>query len=118
MELRHGEWSTVPQLRAAMRATTVIASATNIAADRLRLPNGGYGYLGVCNDSVAAVQAALGEEVTMYPCILAGRAKATMSRTYEVRAAAVAATSGQPSLEVSRKHLKVSTICEFFVPCC
>lgn len=84
METRHNEFKDVCNLRAVVRATSAIASVTNVAADRLRLPNGGYGYLGVCNDSVAAVQAALGAPVTMFPCILAGRAKATMARTYQV----------------------------------
>lgn len=45
----------------------------------------GCRYLGVCNDSVAIVQAGLGEAVTMFPCILAGRAKHKMSQLYQVR---------------------------------
>lgn len=42
-------------------------------------------YLGVCNDSVAIIQAALREEVTMFPCIVTGRAKHKMSQLYKVR---------------------------------
>jgi hypothetical protein len=40
---------------------------------------------GVCNDSVATIQAALEEPVTMFPCILAGQAKIQMAQTYSVR---------------------------------
>lgn len=39
---------------------------------------------GVCNDSVATIQAALEEPVTMFPCILAGQAKTQMAQTYAV----------------------------------
>lgn len=42
-------------------------------------------YLGVCNDSVGFIQAALGEEVTMFPCIVAGHAKHAMTLLYKVR---------------------------------
>jgi hypothetical protein len=68
-----------------MRCTSCVAAVVNKAADRLGLPFGGYGYLGVCNDSVAMVQAGLGEQVTQFPCILAGAAKVTVSQTFEVR---------------------------------
>lgn len=47
---------------------------------------GGYGYLGVCHDSVAVVQASMQEEVTLFPCLLAGQAESVMSRMYTVRA--------------------------------
>lgn len=46
---------------------------------------GGYGYLGVCHDSVAVVQAAMQEEVTLFPCLLAGQAEGVMSKMYTVR---------------------------------
>ena len=39
---------------------------------------------GVCNDSVATIQAAMEEPVTMFPCILAGQAKTHMAQTYAV----------------------------------
>lgn len=46
---------------------------------------GGYGYLGVCHDSVAIVQAAMQEPVTLFPCLLAGQAEVMMSKMYKVR---------------------------------
>jgi hypothetical protein len=85
MEVVHTAWSTTKEYKAAMLCTTAIGLVVNKAADRLGVPNGGYGYFGVCNDSVAMVQAGLGEKVTQYPCILAGAAKATISQAFEVR---------------------------------
>jgi hypothetical protein len=85
MELAHSSWSTVEDYKAAMRCTTCVAATVNCTADRLKLPNGGYGYLGVCNDSVAMVQASLQEEVTLFPCILAGGAKTILGSAIKVR---------------------------------
>ena len=86
MEVQHSSWHSAHEFREVVRATTCLSAAVNISSDRLRLPSGGYGYLGVCNDSVAMLQAAMGEPVTQFPCILAGQAKAVISAALKVRA--------------------------------
>eukprot|EP00892_Ulva_mutabilis_P000379 jgi/Ulvmu1/10341/UM061_0024.1 len=82
MELEHSTWTRPEEYAAAADIAAMVATATNNTADELDLPNGGYGYLGVCHDSVAIVQAALQEEVTVFPCLLAGQAETIMSRMY------------------------------------
>jgi hypothetical protein len=84
MEVQHTKWSTMEEHRQVMKSTTVIASVVNKSADRLKLPNGGYGFLGVCNDSVAMVQAGCGCPVTQFPCILGGQAKVTIAAAFKV----------------------------------
>lgn len=84
-EAKHSRWSTSSEYARAADVTAMVANVTNRLADEHNLPNGGYGYLGVCNDSVATVQAALSEPVTMFPCILAGQAKIQMAKAYGVR---------------------------------
>jgi hypothetical protein len=83
MEVKHTSWSTPEEFKQAMKCTTVIGSVINKCADRLNLPNGGYGFLGVCNDSVAMVQSGTGCPVTQFPCILAGLAKTTMAAAFK-----------------------------------
>lgn len=62
----------------------MVANASNRMADERHLPSGGYGYLGVCLDSVATIQAGLGQAVTMFPCNISGQAKTRMAQTYQV----------------------------------
>lgn len=88
METVHTAWSSLDDYRLAMRCTTCIGSAVNKSADRLNLPNGGYGFLGVCNDSVAMVQAGMRMAVTQFPCILAGQAKTVVGAAIMVRSTA------------------------------
>lgn len=64
--------------------SAIVSCVTNRMADVLNLPNGGYGYLGVCNDSVATIQAAMHEAITMFPCVWAGHAKTYMAESYAV----------------------------------
>lgn len=46
------------------------------------LSMGGYGFLGVCVDSVAAIQHALFGECTLYPLLLGGEAKMRLLDVY------------------------------------
>lgn len=100
VEVVHSKWSSMAEYSAALQAASVVAAVTNYTADRSRLPNGGYGTLGVCNDSVAVVQAALGAQVTMFPCILAGSSKRALQLTYQVRPASF---SRHKCAEVTRR---------------
>jgi hypothetical protein len=84
-EVKHSSWSGSREYAAAADFAAMIANVTNHLADEHQLPNGGYGYLGVCNDSVATIQAAMNEPVTMFPCILAGQAKIQVLKAYDVR---------------------------------
>ena len=56
VEVQHGSWAGLDDWRRGFQATSAVAAVTNKAADRTQLPMGGYGYLGVCNDSVAQLQ--------------------------------------------------------------
>lgn len=91
MELSHTSWRSIYDYGRVIKATTCLSSVINVTADRLRLPSGGYGFLGVCNDSVAMVQAALGEPVTQFPCLLAGQAKTIIGSAVKVRTSCVQA---------------------------
>lgn len=51
---------------------------------RRRLPNGGYGYLGICMDSAAAIQQALTGQVTLFPLVLCGKVKSRVMLLYKV----------------------------------
>jgi len=108
MELAHTSWSCRSDYVQAMRCTTCIGAAVNKSADRLNLPNGGYGFLGVCNDSVAMVQAGMGTAVTQFPCILAGQAKTVVGAAITVRSPYVANACGTvvwtQLLRVARAH--------------
>jgi hypothetical protein len=66
----------------AFRYSTVISVVTNCTADLDHVVIGGYGYLGVCLDSVAAIQQALTGECTLYPLFLGGAAKMSVLDMY------------------------------------
>jgi hypothetical protein len=84
MEVQHTKWSTMEECMQVMRCTPVILSVENKSADCLKLPNGGYGLLDVCIDSVAMVQSGCGCPITLFPCILAGQAKITIVAAFKV----------------------------------
>lgn len=71
-----------------LRLLAASAAALNAAAQRGKLLLGGYGLLGVCLDSVAAVQQAVAGECTLYPLLLGGAAKAGLISLYQEAAAA------------------------------
>eukprot|EP00980_Cylindrotheca_fusiformis_P007693 scaffold1624_cov105-Cylindrotheca_fusiformis.AAC.4 len=54
---------------AAVRTTGLLAVAFNAIATEMNLPFGGYGILGVCNDSAALVDVAIRKETNLYPLI-------------------------------------------------
>lgn len=67
------------------RVARLITAATcigNTAAQRHRLLFGGYGYSGVCLDSVALIQQALLGRCTLYPLLLGGEAKFSLMQLY------------------------------------
>ena len=66
----------------AFRYSTVVSVVTNCTADLDHVVIGGYGYLGVCLDSVAAIQQALTGECTLYPLFLGGAAKMSVLDMY------------------------------------
>ena len=57
----------------AMRLAGLLAVTFNALGTELNLPFGGYGVLGVCNDSAALIDFALRGETNMYPLISTGR---------------------------------------------
>lgn len=54
---------------AAVRTTGLVAVTFNAIATEMKLPFGGYGILGVCNDSAALVDMAIRKETNLYPLI-------------------------------------------------
>ena len=68
----------------AFRLMTVISCVTNLVADSNRIVLGGYGYMGVCLDSIAVLQQALTGSCTMYPLFLGGAAKMTLLDGYRM----------------------------------
>jgi len=77
------ELSTAAGRRSALRLITASASALNVAASKDGLLLGGYGALGVCIDSVAAIQQCISGKCTLYPLILGGDAKMGLLSCYK-----------------------------------
>ncbi|GBG31254.1 Hypothetical Protein FCC1311_074752 [Hondaea fermentalgiana] len=69
-----GEWTLDKQL-ALVRACCVVSILSNVASRDTGLAQGGYGYVGVCLDSVAIAQAAVLGETTIFPLLLSGQAR-------------------------------------------
>jgi hypothetical protein len=64
----------------AVRMAGLLAVTFNSIATEMNLPYGGYGVLGVCNDSAAFVDTAIRGETNMYPLISTGRFLAHSAR--------------------------------------
>ncbi|KAG7667067.1 hypothetical protein KSW81_000810 [Nannochloris sp. 'desiccata'] len=77
------ELSTAAGRRSALRLTTASSTALNVAASEEQLLMGGYGALGVCIDSVAAIQQCITGKCTLYPLILGGDAKMGLLSCYK-----------------------------------
>jgi hypothetical protein len=77
------ELSTAAGRRSALRLTTASSMALNVAASEEQLLMGGYGALGVCIDSVAAIQYCVTGKCTLYPLILGGDAKMGLLSYYK-----------------------------------
>jgi hypothetical protein len=56
----------------AVAVVSVLSACINSTAARMRLPNGGYGTIGVCNDSTAVVDQALLGHTNIYPLAYIG----------------------------------------------
>ncbi|PSC75904.1 arginine repressor [Micractinium conductrix] len=65
-----------------LRLTTAATCVLNAVGQRDRLLFGGYGYLGVCLDSAAALQQATTGRCTLFPLLLGGEAKASLMDAY------------------------------------
>jgi len=102
----HPRWSNLHQFRAAMETSTVSSIALNITATRSRLPNGGYGYLGICMDSTASIQMALTGKTTLFPLILGGQVKTCVMLLYKELEAELAA-GGHPELASAAAALRL-----------
>jgi hypothetical protein len=61
------------QTLAAVRTTGLVAVTFNSIATEMNLPFGGYGVLGVCNDSAGLVDTAIRGETNLYPLISTDR---------------------------------------------
>jgi hypothetical protein len=57
----------------AMRTSGLLATTFNALGTEMELPFGGYGLLGVCNDSAALLDCAIRGETNMYPLVSTGR---------------------------------------------
>lgn len=57
----------------AMRMSGLLATTFNAIGTEMELPFGGYGVLGVCNDSAALLDYAIRGETNMYPLVSTGR---------------------------------------------
>lgn len=69
-----GEWTLDKQLEL-VRACCIVSVLSNVASRDTGLAQGGYGYVGVCLDSVAIAQAAVLGETTIFPLLLSGQAR-------------------------------------------
>jgi hypothetical protein len=76
--------STRENRHSAFRLMTVISCVTNLVADSNHIVLGGYGYMGVCLDSIAVLQQALTGSCTMYPLFLGGAAKMNLLDGYRM----------------------------------
>jgi hypothetical protein len=56
----------------ATEVTTLLFTCINSIANRMNLPNGGYGTVGVCNDSSAIVEATVRGQTDIYPLVHIG----------------------------------------------
>jgi hypothetical protein len=56
----------------ATEVTTLLFACINSIAMRMNLPNGGYGAVGVCNDSSAIVEATVRGQTDIYPLVHIG----------------------------------------------
>jgi hypothetical protein len=61
------------QTMMAMRMSGLLATTINALGTEMELPFGGYGVLGVCNDSAAFLDFAIRGETNMYPLVSTGR---------------------------------------------
>lgn len=75
-------FDTASDRRNAYRLMTVISAVTNACADADNVVVGGYGFMGVCLDSVALLQHALTGSCTMYPLFLGGAGKTSLLDGY------------------------------------
>ena len=66
----------------AFRFMSAISAVTNSCADVDSIVVGGYGFMGVCLDSVALLQHALTGTCTMYPLFLGGAGKTSLLDGY------------------------------------
>ncbi len=95
----------------AARLMSIISAVTNAQADADQIVLGGYGYFGVCCDSVALLQATLLNDTsatTIYPLLLGGGAKVCLSDAYEKFGAA------HPAWKKDARRLRTS-LCH--LPC-
>jgi len=58
-----------------VRCCELMSIMTSVASRREGLVGGGYGYTGVCLDSVAVVQAAVFGDTSIFPMLLSGQAR-------------------------------------------
>ncbi|KAI8472352.1 MAG: hypothetical protein J3K34DRAFT_392383 [Monoraphidium minutum] len=86
-----GDLSAPGATAALARVLTAATCVLNVAGQRDRLLFGGYGYLGVCIDSAAAVQQALTGRCSLFPLVLGGEAKMGLMAAYHTAAGGVAA---------------------------
>jgi hypothetical protein len=80
-----------------VRGASVMSVLSNVAAQQTSLAMGGYGFLGVCLDSVAVLQLAIGAKCTIFPLLLSGQARAIMLSVAQ-RMRAALARRRQPGL--------------------
>ena len=67
------ELYTTEQALTAIRMSGILACTFNAIGTDMALPFGGYGVLGVCNDTAALVDFAVRGETNMYPLLSTGR---------------------------------------------
>ena len=94
--------------RTALRLSTTSAAVLNVAGAEGHLLFGGYGALGVCIDSVAAVQQVLTGTCTLYPLILGGEAKIGLLTCYKwvQKKAAAGGTDGKWKYDEEARKLR------------
>ena len=76
------ELYTTEQALTAIRMSGILACTFNAIGTDMALPFGGYGVLGVCNDTAALVDFAVRGETNMYPLLSTGRYLLVRNKKY------------------------------------
>ena len=94
--------------RTALRLSTTSAAVLNVTASEGGLLFGGYGALGVCIDSVAAIQQVLEGKCSLYPLSLGGDAKMALLQCYTSIRRQAAKRSGNAKWEYDAEAAKLA----------
>lgn len=79
----HGEWDLDNIIKGVDYASHVM-NVYNYVGSKWNLPMGGYGYTGVCLDSVALLQRAIFGHTTVFPILVGGTVKVEIAQVFNL----------------------------------